>query len=187
MPLPSVRLWPPDASLVVAVAGRFVYVPTVAEPRCTACGAPWRPTVAGVCSYCTGAGRPPELGPPLPPGELDARVLCLALIERSGSVDHPLDGVVDVLANALGERHLSAHTVDGHVTGFEATLGDRRFEAHLRGTEVEATDVHQVGGVVIRRQQLDHGGLLAELALLMAPLAARDPRLRAALIALPTP
>jgi hypothetical protein len=164
-----------------------VYVASMADVRCTTCGAPWRPTVAGACAYCGGAGRPPEAGTPPPPGELDPRVLCLALIARSGSVDHPLDGLVGLLADALGERHISAQEAGGHVTGFQATLGDRRFEVRLEGTEVEATDMHEVGGVVIRRQQLDHGGLLAELALLMAPLAARDPRLRAALVALPTP
>jgi hypothetical protein len=170
-------------------AGReeVVYVAPVADVRCTTCGAPWRPTVAGACAYCGGTGRPPEAGPPTPPGELDPRVLCLALIARSGSVEHPLDGLVGLLGAALGEGHVSAQEAGGHVIGFQATLGDRRFDACLRGTEVEATDVHEVAGVVIRRQQLDHGGLLAELALLMAPLAARDPRLRAALIALPTP
>ena len=114
-------------------------------------------------------------------------MLCLALVARSGSADHPLDGLADILGSALGERHFSPHIAAGHVTGFAATVGDRLFEAHVHGTEVEATDVHRVGGVVIRRQELDHGGLLAELAMLMAPLAAKDPRVRAALIALPTP
>ena len=159
----------------------------MADGRCTNCGAPWRPTVAGACAYCGGAGRPTEAGPPPRPGELDPRVLCLALIARSGPVDHPLDGLVGLLGDALGERHLSAEEAGGHVTGFQATLGDRRFEARVQGTEVEASDVHEVGGVVIRRQQLDHSGLLAELAMVMAPLAARDPRLRAALVSLPTP
>jgi hypothetical protein len=164
-----------------------VYVAPMADGRCTTCGAPWRPTVAGVCAYCGGAGRPTEAGQPPPSGELDPRVLCLALIARTGPANHPLDGLVGLLRDALGERHISAREAGGHVTGFQATLGDRRFEARLEGTEVEAIDVHEVGGVVIRRQQLDHGGLLAELALVMAPLAARDQRLRATLVALPTP
>jgi hypothetical protein len=154
---------------------------------CTACGAPWRPTVGGACLYCSGAGRPLAAGPPPPPGELDPRILCLALIASSGPADHPVDGLVRLLGDALGERHVIAQEAGGHVVAFKATLGDRRFDVHVHGSEVEGTDVHEVGGVVIRRQTVDHGGLLAELAMVMAPLAARDPRLRAALVALPAP
>jgi hypothetical protein len=156
------------------------------DGRCANCGAPWRATVAGTCAYCGGGGRPPEAGPAPPAGELDPRTLCLALIARCGT-DQPLDGLATLLLDALGDRRVAARRDGGRVVHLDAAIGDRRFEARLDGTDVVATDTHTVGGVVIRRQQLDHGGLLAELALVLAPLAGRDPRVRAALIALPTP
>ncbi len=137
--------------------------------------------------YCGGAGRPPEAGPPPRAGELDPRTLCLALISRCGSSDHPLDGLASLLDDALGADRVRAESAEGHVTVLHVRIGDRRFEARVAGTTVVGSDVHDVGGVVIRRQELDHGGLLAELALVLAPLAGRDPGVRAALIALPTP
>jgi hypothetical protein len=122
-----------------------------------------------------------------PPGELDPRVLCLALVALTDSIDHPLDRLAQLLRDALGEGGVTITETNGHVERLAATIGGRRFDAFVRDGKITASDVHEVGGVVIRRQELDHGGLLAELALVMAPMAARDPRLRDALIALPTP
>lgn len=157
----------------------------MAESRCTTCGAPWRSTVLGSCGYCGAFGRPPEAGPSPRPGELDPQALCLALVARCGDPDRPLDGLREVLIGALGDNRVSAEEAGGRVTSMHMVVADRSFDVKLHDGMVEAADVHAVRGVVIRRQELDLGGLLAELALLLAPLASTDARLRATLAALP--
>jgi hypothetical protein len=155
------------------------------EARCTNCGAPWRTSVVGSCGYCGSFGRPPEAGPAPRPGELDPQALCLALVACCNDLSRPLDGLTAVLVGALGSQRVSVEERDGRVAAMRTAVADRSFHARVMGDAVEVIDVHEVQGVVIRRQELDLGGLLAELALLLAPLAATDPRLHATLAALP--
>jgi hypothetical protein len=109
----------------------------------------------------------------------------MALVARCDDPEHPLDGLATTLAAALGDQRVSTQTAGDGVTALRAVVADRVFDAQLMGGTVQASDVQEVRGVVIRRQELDLGGLLAELALLLAPLAATDPRLHATLTALP--
>jgi hypothetical protein len=149
----------------------------MAEAHCRTCGAPWRSTVVGSCHYCGGFGRPPEAGQAPRPGELDVEALCLSLVARCENPDRPLDALSEILAAALGPERVSTETKDGRVTRLRVSAADRRFDAAVRGAGVEATDVHAVKGIVIRTQELDLGGLLAELSMLLAPLAISDPQL----------
>lgn len=72
----------------------------------------------------------------------------------------------------------------GRVVRLWVGLGGLTYDAMLTPAGVVVDFVHAVRGVVLKRERLDLGGFAAELALQLAPLAARAPQLRAALLEL---
>ena len=150
---------------------------------CTKCGAPWRSDLRGACGYCGGPGRPAAAGTGPGPGELDPTALCLALVSITAE-GHPLDRLADVLREGLGDAAVHSRSKNGSVVQLDAAFRDYRMSATYDGREVRSELVHEVKGVVLKREELDLGSLLAELALIMAPMAATNPTLRNALLGL---
>lgn len=150
---------------------------------CTQCGAPWRSDLRGACGYCGGPGRPAAAGAGPAPGELDATALCLALVGITEE-GHPLDRLARLLSEGLGASAVHSQERNGSVVQMDASFRDYRMSASYDGHEVRSELVHEVKGVVLKREELDLGSLLAELALIMAPMGATNPRLRKALLTL---
>jgi hypothetical protein len=134
----------------------------------------------------TGCGYACAMAP-----EPDFDLVAAGLRADGGELRISVEALASKLAQALPGRTSVRRRGGGllgrgerHVCELRVDLGESRYELAIDGYRVESVRVREVGGIVIKREQLDPGAWVGELTRQLRAEAQRSDQARQALAAL---
>jgi hypothetical protein len=155
----------------------------MAQATCPHCGAPWRPDLTGACRFCRATGE--HLDASLDEAALEG--LLGRLLQAGIDAGHPLDPLATTLVPALGSTVSTERDRAGRVRRFQLVVGDWRLileqpdQRDGRRAPV-GKGVHEVRGIVLKREDLTPDEWVQRAAVLLAALSGRDSAVRSALV-----
>jgi hypothetical protein len=152
---------------------------------CPACGAPWDPDVTGACRYCRASARSETgsaLDASLDPVGLER--LLGGLVRDGQAAGRPLDPLAEQLHRAVGDAvSVERARRGGAVERVDLHAGDWRLGLAAARGGLAGTAVHEVRGIVLKREQLTVDEWVARAAAELAAWSGRDGAVRAGLVA----
>jgi len=106
------------------------------------------------------------------------------LLREGQAAGRPLDPLADVLHRALGEAVTAERARrSGAVQRVDFRAGDWRLAVFAAGSGLSGTAIHEVRGIVLKREELSADEWVDRAASALAAWSGRDGAVRAALVA----